>query len=67
MVEVDRIGSPGAAGRAPVGAPPASRGGLTAPLALPTGAAESPRGDGMMRERCKIEFTNISFKGKNSG
>jgi len=34
--------------RAPVGAPPASRGGLTAPLALPTGAAESPGGRGMM-------------------
>ena len=35
-------------GRAPVGAPPASRGGLTAPLALPTGAAESPGGRGIM-------------------
>ena len=35
-------------GRAPVGAPPASRGGLTAPLALPTGAAANPGGKAIM-------------------
>lgn len=44
MMKKDVIIGPAARGRAPVGAPPASRGGLTAPLALPTGAAVVRKG-----------------------